>query len=67
MTTEAILAAIDAEIERLQNVRDLLTETTKGKGNTAAPRKRRTLTAAARKRIADAQRKRWAKARRETK
>ena len=65
MTTEAILAAIDAEIERLQNVRDLLTETTKG--NTAAPRKRRTLTAAARKRIADAQRKRWAKARRKTK
>jgi hypothetical protein len=62
MTLESIISSIDAEIARLQQVRDLLSETTKS--STAAPavvRKRRKLSSAARKRIAEAQRKRWAK------
>ena len=63
MTTDKILAAIDDEIARLQKVRALLsTSTAAPKDNTASPvRKRRKLSAAARKRIAEAQRKRWAK------
>ena len=62
MTTDRILAAID-EIARLKKVRALLsTSTTAAKDNTASPvRKRRKLSAAARKKIAGAQRKRWAK------
>jgi hypothetical protein len=58
MSVDNIIASIDAEIDRLQSVRDLLAETTT---KTSATRKRRTLSPAARKRIADAQRKRWAK------
>ena len=61
MTLDNILASIDAEIARLMNVRDLLTEVTAKASNSATPRKRRKLSPAARKRIADAQRKRWAK------
>jgi len=67
-----ILKEIDAEIARLQKVRDLL-----GPGNSAtkqsaslraaAPaRKRRRLSAEARKRIAEAQKRRWAKAKGKT-
>jgi hypothetical protein len=65
MGLENILAAIDAEIERLQSVRDLLAETTTKTSANApvATRKRRKLSPAARKRIADAQRKRRAKQR----
>jgi hypothetical protein len=63
MTTDRILAAIDNEIARLNEVRALLsTSAEAGKDKTASPvRKRRKLSAAARKRIAEAQRKRWAK------
>jgi len=63
MTTDRILAAIDDEIARLNKVRALLsTSAAAAKDNTASPgRKRRKLSAAARKRIAEAQRKRWAK------
>jgi hypothetical protein len=69
MSIETILAEIDAEIERLKQVRSLLAgsrdisssgsrkKTTKGPGK---PKKKRVLSADARKRIADAQRKRWA-------
>ncbi len=69
MSIETILAQIDAEIERLTQVRSLLagsrtanssgskTKTSKGPAKT---KKKRTLSAEARKRIADAQRKRWA-------
>jgi hypothetical protein len=69
MSIESILAEIDAEIARLTQVRSLLA----GSGRVAAPiaerkpkkttgkiRKKRVLSADARKRIADAQRKRWA-------
>ncbi len=69
MSIETILAEIDAEISRLTQVRSLLagsrainstgvrSKNSKGPGK---PRKKRVLSADARKRIADAQRKRWA-------
>ena len=69
MAMESIVAQIDAEIARLTQVRSLLatsgkvsTKLTgpKNKGAAGRPRKRHTLSAEARKRIADAQRKRWA-------
>lgn len=81
METKEILAVIDAEIERLQRVKDLLSGSsstrrkpgrpvTKAQGKAtrfhaadlAAKPKRRTLSAAARKKIAAAQKARWAKA-----
>jgi len=61
MTTEQIIASIDSEIAKLKQARALLS----GEGTTKTPtpvvRKKRKLSAAARKRIGDAQRKRWAK------
>lgn len=70
MGINKIIAALDDEINRLQQVRSLLTDP-KGRITHAAtsfafgadqskPRKRR-LSAEARERIAAAQRKRWAK------
>ncbi len=71
MANESILAQIDSEIAKLVQVRALLNNSGKvsarisalkaGKA-TAKPktRKKRVLSADARKRIADAQRKRWA-------
>lgn len=69
MVIDSIVAQIDAEIARLTQVRSLLASTggvsakfTGANGRTAAgkPRKKRVLSAEARKRIAEAQRKRWA-------
>jgi hypothetical protein len=72
MAIDSILALIDAEIASLTEVRSLLASAGKvavtGTGRKTkkaakAPKKgkkRRTLSAEARKRIADAQRKRWA-------
>ena len=69
MAIDSILAQIDQEIARLRQARALLTNlsstlgrTAGGKANRSAakPRKKRVLSAEARKRIADAQRKRWA-------
>jgi hypothetical protein len=70
MAIENILAQIDSEIARLTQARKLLaslgtTPTPAGpKAKKAAakakPRKKRVLSAEARKKIADAQRKRWA-------
>jgi hypothetical protein len=60
MTVERILSSIDAEIARLTQIRALLSGSSST--DTAAPvLKRRKLSAAARKKIAEAQRKRWAK------
>lgn len=70
MGLNEIVAALDEEISRLQQVRSLLAGT-KGNvmyaansfafgANQAKPRKRRQLSAEARERIAAAQRKRWA-------
>jgi len=66
MPVASILAAIDAEIDTLEKAR-LLLSSIEGAGNQAATharkvRKRRRLSAKARKAIADAQRKRWAAA-----
>jgi hypothetical protein len=68
MSIESILAEIDAEIARLTQVRSLLAGSravvssgSKNKTSKApGKRKKRVLSADARKRIADAQRKRWA-------
>jgi hypothetical protein len=69
MTIDSILAQLDSEIARLTQVRSLLSNTAKTAPKFAdakvskAPtkkRKKRVLSAEARKRIADAQRKRWA-------
>jgi len=68
MTIESILSQLDAEIARLTQVRALLASSAKSTSKFALPkggkatgrRKKRVLSAEARKRIADAQRKRWA-------
>ena len=71
MTDQSILAAIDAEIARLQRARSLLSwpgtvsrRTVKkaAKKALAAKTRKRTLSAEARAKIAAAQRKRWAAA-----
>jgi hypothetical protein len=61
MTVDTILASIDSEIAQLKQARALLSGDRAKK--TAAPviRKKRKMSAAARKRIGDAQRRRWAK------
>ncbi len=61
MDTKQLLIALDDEIEKLTHIRSLLT----GFDDKPSAPKRRTLSAAARKRIGDAQRKRWAKAKRQ--
>ena len=69
MTIDSILSQLDQEIARLTQVRSLLANTAKSTSKIALPkagkattkrRKKRVLSADARKRIADAQRKRWA-------
>lgn len=69
MSHQQILAAIDDEIRRLQQVRKLLQGP--GGGNLtgsigSGKRTRRTLSPEARERIAAAQRKRWAKQKKES-
>lgn len=67
MNTQDILSAIDAEIARLQSARALLAGTVskrRGRPRTSgspAATKKRTMSAAGRKKIAEAQRKRWAR------
>lgn len=69
MSIETIIAEIDAEIARLTQVRSLLAGSrsnntsravNKAVKGTTRKRRKRVLSADARKRIADAQRKRWA-------
>jgi len=70
MTREEIVAALDEEISRLEKVRSLLQGSGGSKflasGNLAGVRKKRHLSAEARKRIADAQKRRWAKQKKQT-
>ena len=65
MNREQIIAAIDDEILRLQQVRKLLQTTTGSRllstGPTAKTPKKRVLSPEARQRIAAAQKRRWAK------
>jgi hypothetical protein len=71
MSLQDVLSAIDAEIDRVQRARDLLTgsgASTGTKKSTNKPAKaKRNLSPEARKRIADAQRKRWAAAKKNAK
>ena len=71
MSIKSILAEIDVEIARLQEVKKLLSSAGVGSGNksTTAARKRskRKLSPEARARIAEAQRKRWAAVKKSTK
>lgn len=65
MTRDQIIVAIDEEISRLEKVRALLRGSGSNKlfssGSFSGTRKKRHLSAEARKRIADAQKRRWAK------
>jgi hypothetical protein len=69
METKGILAEIDAEIRRLEQVRAILTGKDGRPGTKAlAPaRKKRRLSPEARARIAAAQKARWAKAKKASK
>jgi len=63
MALKDLLDSIDSEIARLQQARALLADgSTPGStpSGSRVMRKKRTLSAEARKRIADAQRRRWA-------
>jgi hypothetical protein len=67
MSREQILAAIDEEIGKLQQVRRLL-QSSGGKlasGFSGKPRAQRVLSPEARQRIAAAQKRRWAKQKKE--
>jgi hypothetical protein len=61
MDLKAIVQTIDAEISRLEKVRALLTDHTAPLKRGFPARKRSTMSAEGRARIAAAQRKRWAK------
>ncbi len=71
MTREEMIAAIEGEIARLEQVRELLRNSTShrfsaaisGDGHGPAVKKARVLSADARRRIAQAQKRRWAKQR----
>jgi hypothetical protein len=61
MNTDEIVQEIDEEISRLEKVRALLTDHAAPLKRGFPPRKRSTMSAEGRARIAAAQRKRWAK------
>lgn len=67
MSLDNLLSSIDAEIARLQQARALLAGTgirggkaVNSSQSTSKPRRKRVMSAEARKRIGEAQRKRWA-------
>jgi hypothetical protein len=66
VSTQEIIAAIDAEIQRLQQTRNLISGSAAAKRRGKPPagsahKAKRTLSSEAREKIAAAQRKRWAK------
>ncbi len=70
MTREDMIAAIEGEIARLEQVRELLLKSTSqnftaGSEGVVPGGQKRVLSADARKRIAQAQKRRWAKHRKE--
>jgi len=67
MNTAQILEEVEAEISRLQNVVALLRGGSAGSAAKASGKGKRTMSAAARKRISDAQKARWAKQKKATK
>jgi len=60
MDTDQLISEIDSEIARLQQARALLAGAS-SPTHATSPRKKRTLSAEARARIAAAQKRRWAK------
>jgi hypothetical protein len=60
MTTTELLAGVDEEIARLQQVKSLLRGGGENIPSLHKKRKKHNMSAEARKRIGDAQRKRWA-------
>ena len=60
-SSEQYLSQIDAEIERLQNLRTQVTGAIQGDKEVNAPRARKGMSAEGRKRVAEAQKARWAK------
>jgi hypothetical protein len=66
MQINEIIAALDSEIVRLQQVKVLLSGFTTSGNATSAPKKRH-LSAEARAKIAAAQKKRWAKVKKASK
>jgi len=63
MNKSNVLALIDAEIERLQRARQILSSNNglgRGRVFAGGPRKRRRMSAEAKRRISLAQKKRWA-------
>jgi hypothetical protein len=68
MNISDLLSSIDSEIDRLKQARALLAGISRGKSHGPSTVKpKRTLSSAARKRIATAQRKRWAAVRKAAK
>jgi hypothetical protein len=67
ITVDKLLASIDSEIAKLKQVRALLSGGGTKKNAAPATPKKRKMSAAARKKIAEAQRKRWAAVRKATK
>ena len=71
MTREEMIAAIEGEITRLEQVRELLRNSISDRftaavnGQPSGAKKPRVLSADARRRIAQAQKRRWAKQRKE--
>jgi hypothetical protein len=65
MNTSELIAAIDAEISRLQQARKLLSSSGTGSGTRGS--KRGAMSAEARARISAAQKKRWAQQKRTAK
>ena len=62
MTIDKIVASIDSEIAQLKQARALLSSDGTKKTPSASPvRKKRKMSAASRKKIADAQKARWAR------
>ncbi len=72
MTREGMIAAIEGEISRLEQVRELLRTSTSHRfsapveGRKSDGKKPRVLSAEARRRIAQAQKRRWAKQRKDS-
>jgi hypothetical protein len=74
MSIENAIMELDTEIERLQSVRNLLSEAAykapanvRKAASTIAPKKRRSLSPEVKKRMAEAQKKRWAERRKQVK
>jgi hypothetical protein len=67
VNTQELVAHIDQEIARLQSARNLLTGSGEATRRGRPPATGKTLSAAARQKVAEAQRKRWAAQKKQSK